>query len=234
MTNLIFLDIDGVFNCQLFYEEQFAGNAFLEGIPLYKQCKKMLRKLLKSKKIGRDEYYKSQLCSKRIGWFNDLCKATDSVVVISSSWRNNNTVEQLQEIMNNSGATFTIIDKTPDTGFARGTEIKQWLEDNCMKYFGVHYFDFYNYAIIDDDSDMLLDQAPYFFKTDKYSGFTPETYERIHKFFTRKTFPKIPVEHGINCRNYNYACPTCLNEFEVWKQTKSVALSVPDSYQDEE
>ena len=42
---LIFLDIDGVFNCQLFYQsKQFTD---------YKEAKKSLRKSLKAKEIER-------------------------------------------------------------------------------------------------------------------------------------------------------------------------------------
>ena len=54
---VIFLDIDGVFNCQIFYQEN------------YKEVKKRLRKQVKSKEIERLEYYKSQICPDRIKWF---------------------------------------------------------------------------------------------------------------------------------------------------------------------
>lgn len=188
-TNIIFLDLDGVLNCQLFYEESMWHKLLLDKIPLYRQVKKFLRKLLKKKDITKMEYYASQLCKNRIAMLNDLCKETDSVVVISSTWRNNKTVDELQHILNNSGATFKIIDKTPFTGYERGTEISKWLKDNINKEeHGCLYFDFYRYAIIDDDSDMLLNQANHFFKTDNYSGLTPNTCYKIKRFFTHETF----------------------------------------------
>jgi hypothetical protein len=153
-TNIIFLDIDGVLNCQLFFEECMKNNV----------------------KYNKLEHYKSQLCEKRIKWFNDLCNETDSKVVISSTWRHGKTIEQLQSILNESGANFEIIDKTSisDHGI-RGVEIYEWING--------HKLIVKNYAIIDDDSDMLLKQAKHFFQTDNYSGLTPTTCHKIKLFF---------------------------------------------------
>jgi hypothetical protein len=188
-NSLIFLDLDGVLNCQLFYTEKFSHLERFDGIPLYKVVKKYLHKIVKKKEISDLDYYKSQICSKRIGWLNELCNETNSAVVLSASMRSGHDVEKLQEIFNYCGATFTIIDKT---GYCncriRGVEIHKWLQDNCMKWFGVHYYDFYRYAIIDDDSDMLLGQQFNFFKVDNYSGLTPTTCYQIKRFFTHKTF----------------------------------------------
>ena len=135
------------------------------------------------------DYYKNQICLKRIGWLNELCAETNSAVVLSASMRSGHDVEKLQEIFNYCGATFIIIDKT---GYCdcriRGVEIHKWLQDNCMKWFGVQYYDFYRYAIIDDDSDMLLEQQFNFFKVDNYNGLTPTTCYQIKRFFTHKTF----------------------------------------------
>ena len=198
--NVIFLDHDGVLNCQLFYDEKFAHLKRQDVLPLVveaihpievlyiKVVKKYLRKLLKEKKLTDLEYYKSETCEKRIGLLNWLCKETNSAVVISASMRSSWSVEDLQKIFNYCGATFTIIDKTPYTGYERGTEISKWLKDNCFQWFAVHYFDFHRYAIIDDDSDMLLKQQFNFFQCDKYSGLTPTIVENIKIFFTHKTF----------------------------------------------
>lgn len=192
MTNIIFCDIDGVFNCQLFYEKQFAGKiTFFNNIPLYKQVKKLFKKMAKNKEIEWDEYYKSQLCRERISWLNYLCESSDSVVVISSTWRHSKSPEELQRLFDIQGATFKIIDITPDTGYERGTEIALWLKENTQKYFGKMYFDFYNYAIIDDDNDMLLTQAPHFFKTDSYAGLTPMLCDDIRNFLTKNKYPNI-------------------------------------------
>ena len=178
---IIFLDIDGVFNCQLFYKSQQFND--------YKEAKKSLRKSLKAKEIEMLDYYQSQICRERIGWFNKLCKEVNAVVVISSTWRMGKTIEQLQEIMDYCGGTFKIIGKTDYNGYERGTEISKWLKDNIKpKTHGCHYFDFHRYAIIDDDSDMLLNQKEHFFQTDNYSGLTPTTCYKIKRFITGRTF----------------------------------------------
>jgi hypothetical protein len=188
-NSIIFLDVDGVLNCQLFYTEKFAHLERFDGIPLYKVVKKFLRKLWKHKEISDLDYHKSQICSKRISWLNELCAETNSAIVISASMRNGRTIEQLQEIFNYCGATFTIIDKTSYCNCRiRGVEILNWMKDNCMKWFGVNYYDFYKYAIIDDDSDMLLWQQDHFFQVDNYSGLTPTTCYKIKNYFTHKTF----------------------------------------------
>ena len=168
----IFLDIDGVFNCQTFYKERF-DKWEKDGYP---QDETHL------------QYKMNQLCKERFGWFNDLVEEIDAKVVISSTWRMDGK-EELQFIFDAMGATFEIFDVTPRTGYERGTEISKWLKDNIKpELYGVHYFDFYRYAIIDDDSDMLLNQGPHFFQTDNYSGLTPNTCYKIKRFATHKTF----------------------------------------------
>jgi hypothetical protein len=187
--HVIFLDHDGVLNCQLFYTEKFAHLERFDGIPLYKVVKKYLRKLLKKKEISDLDYYKSETSEMRIELLNWLCKETNSAVVISASMRSSWSVEDLQKIFNYCGATFTIIDKTGHcVDRVRGVEIFNWLKDNSDKWFGQLYFDFHRYAIIDDDSDMLLNQQYNFFQCDKYSGLTPTIAEKIKIFFTHKTF----------------------------------------------
>lgn len=169
MQRIIFLDIDGVLNCQTFFESQH-------------NSKKSLRKKVKSEEISKSDYYKSQLCSARIGWLNVLCEKSCALVVISSTWRKGKTVEELQEILNNSGATFKVIGKTGvDESRIRGVEISKYLDRfreelklNC------------EYVIIDDDSDMLLQQQHNFFQTDNYSGLTPNTCYKISLFFESK------------------------------------------------
>ena len=187
-NSIIFLDHDGVLNHQLFYDEEFAVLKRYDGIPLYKIVKKFLRKQLKQKQLSDLEYYKSQTSLMGIELLNWICKETNSAIVITASLRSSWSIEDLQRIYNYCGATFTIIDKTPYTGYERGTEISKWLKDNCVKWFGVHYFDFHRYVIIDDDSDMLLNQQFNFFQCDKYCGLTPTIAENIIIFFTHKTF----------------------------------------------
>ena len=181
MERIIFLDIDGVLNCQTFYTSQ----QHLD----YKSAKKTLRKAVKTKAIERLDYYQGQICRERLGWLSDLCNELDIKVVISSTWRMGKTIEELQEIINYCGGSFEIIGKTERLGYERGIEISKWLQDNIKpETHGCFSSDFYSYVIIDDDSDMLLNQAPHFFQTDAYSGLTPNTIYKIKRFFTLKTF----------------------------------------------
>lgn len=167
MTNLLFLDIDGVLNCQLHYEST---------------------KDLNKHDMTREEYKDMHLCKNRIKWLNELCAETDTAVVISSTWRSDG-LEEMQKVFKRNGATFEIIGTTPYCDCrVRGVEIKMWLEGNVEDIFSVKSHNFYRYAIIDDDSDMLLNQGPHFFQTDTYSGLTPNTCYRIKRFLTHKTF----------------------------------------------
>lgn len=164
---IIFLDIDGVFNCQTFYSK---------------------RKVIIDKSLT--EYRINQICKERISWFNELVEDIDANVVVSSSWRSIG-IEDLQKTFDGAGGTFKVHDITPygGKGTVRGCEIKMWLEKNITKEkYGINYHDFYRYAIIDDDSDMLLKQQNHFFQTDNYSGLTPNTCYKIKRFATHETF----------------------------------------------
>lgn len=172
---IIFLDVDGVFNCQTFYKERRALN---------------LKDNSYSKNETMEEYHQSQFCRDRVSWFNDLVKEIDATVVVSSSWRNHG-VEGLQKIFDSVGGTFKVYDITPYGGkmSCRGDEIRHWLKENITKEkYGVNYYDFYKYAIIDDDSDMLYNQRHNLFLTDNYSGLTPNTCYKIKRFATHQTF----------------------------------------------
>ena len=180
MKNIIFLDIDGVLNCQLMYEAKFQKG--------YKEVKKELRWKVKHNTIEKLDFYSKQIDSERVQWLNELCEKTDSQIVVSSTWRKGKTIEELQEIFDYCGGTFKILDKTGNCGCrTRGCEINVWLSDNCQKYFGIESHSFTNYAIIDDDSDMLLNQQANFFPTDNYSGLTPNTCYKINLFFNRQS-----------------------------------------------
>lgn len=165
--NIIFLDIDGVLNCQVFYENY--------GYP---------------KDI--DNYERENICELRLKWLTDLCHDTNSKVVISSSWRSGRDIKYFQDTFDKLGGIFEVIGKTPWLNFypihlmqehsmpsvPRGCEIKYWLDNTDFKYD--------NYAIIDDDGDMLLEQASHFFQTDVYAGLTPWTCQKIRDYFSNK------------------------------------------------
>ncbi|MDO7847584.1 HAD domain-containing protein [Hymenobacter sp. M29] len=162
--NLLFLDVDGVLNCQVFYEKR--------GWP-----------------TEEVSHAVANLCPDRIKWINDLCKDTNTKVVVSSTWRLGKHVDELQDMFDGVGGTFEVVGITPSihaqppgpnpyntASIPRGVEIKYWLDHTPFKYS--------NYAIVDDDGDMLLEQGPHFFQTDPYAGLTPFTCQRIKDFLT--------------------------------------------------
>jgi hypothetical protein len=157
--NIIFLDIDGVLNCQEFYTKTRSQN---------------------------NPYPLSEICTDRVTWLNELCTEIAAKVVISSSWRHGSEIEGMRAIFKELGATFEIIDYTPSLGrySVRGNEILAWIENN-YSLLGKYSSDFHTYAIIDDDSDMLLWQRENFFQTDSYSGLTPNTCYKIKRFFSK-------------------------------------------------
>ena len=159
MKNIIFLDIDGVLNHELFFKSW--------------------------DKKGE------QLDREKIQLLNDLCVKANCDVVISSTWRMSGLEDCTSKLVE-YGADFNIIGATPilrQRGMVRGCEIALWLKDNITKEkYGCMYYDFYKYVILDDDSDMLLDQQQHFFHVDAYAGLTPNICYKINRFLTHNTF----------------------------------------------
>lgn len=97
------------------------------------------------------------------------CKKTGAKICLSSTWRIGikNILKFGKEL------DLPIIAKTPQLFMSRrrGREIQEWLEDNqkvvCK------------YAIVDDDSDMLKEQLPFFVQTDNYEGLLYRDYVKL-------------------------------------------------------
>lgn len=96
-----------------------------------------------------------------------ICEETACKVVLSSTWR-------LSEEWVKIGPTLMlpIIDRTPSKiGLTnRGQEINHWLSDKPQVK---------KYAIIDDDSDMLKSQLPFFVQTSFKNGMMIEHYDQL-------------------------------------------------------
>jgi hypothetical protein len=123
----------------------------------------------------------------------EILKATDAKIVLSSSWRKL-TLEDTKEHMTEEGFEFVdnIIgvtirayhyikkienEKGIHLSIPRGVEIKQWIDTNIHSENGKNYqhkklgID-YTYVILDDDSDMLLEQKNNFINTHFEIGLT--------------------------------------------------------------
>lgn len=161
---IVFLDIDGVLNSQLFYEKQH------------------------QKKLNGEElepYPYNHIDPQAIEFLNGL--ADDCKFVLSSTWRNSSA--DVFQILKDKGFRGEFIGKTGNgcRCCLRGNEIRAWLEDNSFLLGGVYYGDFKDYVIIDDDSDMLYWQREHLFLTDFYCGITPKIVYKIRRFLGLST-----------------------------------------------
>lgn len=146
---VIFLDIDGVLNSE-------------------KTCKDW------HKKTGKGGYggwfNEDDVCThENVLWgidlFNNLKTIVDqtgAVIVISSTWRKHFSLSKFKEMFSVYGWNNPpIIDKTGNHIHRhRGCEIKSWLDGRDVK----------SYVILDDDTDFLPEQLPFFVNTDGRIG----------------------------------------------------------------
>lgn len=121
------------------------------------------------------------------GWMNkslveNLNKITDETkakIVVSSAWRHSE-LEKNKKMLKSFGVKAEVLGSTPHLGrySVRGNEIKAWLDDN-KEILGGCSFKFKQYVIIDDSSDMLLEQAEHFIHTDAYAGLSNHAAHKV-------------------------------------------------------
>ena len=154
---IIFLDIDGVLNSDK-HAEKYSLEEWKE-LP----------------------YLERHFDSYAIELVNYICDKASAQVVILSTWRYGRTVEQLQDLLNSRGGTFKVIDKIPEYDIRyRGYEIDAWISRNRSEDENGNCFEFFNYAILDDDiGDMLIKQKDNIFEIDRHTGITKEDADKI-------------------------------------------------------
>lgn len=168
---VIFLDIDGVLNVEVFI------NAFWA---ICKQMKLTRKEASESHKANLHDDFGNVFCPtacSRLAW---IIEETGAKIVISSTWRHSG-LEAMQEMWKARNLPGEVIDITPvnmddrDLPFKdraeRGNEIKEWLNKNPVE----------SYVIFDDDDDMLPEQENNFVPTDSMYGITNELAERAIK-----------------------------------------------------
>lgn len=145
---VVFLDFDGVVET-IYWEKDKNGSWSLN-----------------VHRSGRKELNNKQA----IGWLNELYSKVPYDIVISSTWRINMTLEQLQTLITKSGfnSEIKVIGATPVLYQQRGLEIQRWINDNNFKG---------KFIIIDDDSDMCQ-LLPLLVRTDCQLGFTIYDYQK--------------------------------------------------------
>lgn len=104
---------------------------------------------------------------------NKIVKATDCDIVISSSWRSLFDLPTFQAMFFNQGMTraHKLMDKTKSFAGPRGDEIQEYLDTH----------DYECYCILDDETDMLEHQKPFFVRTDWDKGLTEDDVTKVIK-----------------------------------------------------
>lgn len=109
-----------------------------------------------------------------------ICEQAGASIVISSTWRILFDRQTLHEFLRRLGLrNINVIDYTPQLRSGiRGDEIKHWLDNHP---------DVTNFVIIDDDSDMLDEQMPFFVKTHHSIGITTRDAKKAIKILQGDT-----------------------------------------------
>lgn len=157
MMKIIFLDIDGVLNCE---------SAYRSGECKYQEW---------IWEDGTKDHYQ-RFCIKSKELLNKLIDETGAKIVISSTWRHSG-IEFMRKVWELEEMHGEIIGITPSLRsnamtIPRGMEIQYFLENdmsfrhiNWDKSIQLEYMEksnVENYIIIDDDSDMLYGQRNHF------------------------------------------------------------------------
>ena len=120
---IIFLDIDGVLNSNQWLRHRIDV-------------------------LKRDRIYNGDFPKGTVNELNYLIEKYDFKIVISSSWREQKTIEELKHHFINEGIKSEIIGSTPILRNTRGNEIQKWLDET--------QFNIESYIILDDNNDMEL------------------------------------------------------------------------------
>lgn len=153
---IIFLDIDGVLNSQIMYEDK-------EDI-IYTRGGRVSRK--------------------SIALLNDITDDTGAKIVVSSTWRVDEDVESYLKEAGVTGDIIGKTPILKDRFSLRGNEIHAWIVQN-EELLGEVYYNFWRFIILDDDSDMLWWHRENFFHTDAYAGLTPNLAYKAKRFLNR-------------------------------------------------
>lgn len=195
---VIFLDIDGVMNSNVFYKERHRRE-WRKPITWWYQLKRLVRKLfgIKPKTISLADYkipdshytfnyqferLKEETCPQKWVWLSEWCNEHDVKICVSSVWKHHFGTkdyvlqsEKWEDALVNLGfKPNTFVGITGDRKTLRGEEIQEWLDKHP---------EVKDYAILDDDSDMMEHQFEKFHHCDSYFGMTPNHLYRIMRQF---------------------------------------------------
>ena len=112
-------------------------------------------------------------CPELVVRLNTIIQETRASIVLSSTWRLGLDLESAQKLMVELGVIGRVVGITDhiwDNHVFRGNEIYKWIRDN--EDLVGKYYDFSDYLILDDDSDMLYWQRNNFVQTNGLKGLT--------------------------------------------------------------
>ncbi len=161
MHKYLFLDIDGVLNS----ERSVAAHGRLTHVGRVKQDMVM------------GVTPKPMWDSLAVGLLRAAQEVIGFKIVISSTWRMRLSLQDFHTIFDLYGwdTRDIIVGKTGEESVQRGQQIKTWLNTH-----GKYPF---HYCIIDDDSDMLDCQQPFFVKTNFKNGLSYDCFLKIFEVF---------------------------------------------------
>lgn len=152
---VIFLDIDGVLNTEVYICSVF-------------QCVELMGGNAHKDMRGHMDGFGHQFDPLAVRALKLIIDKTDAKIVISSTWRGAR-LSVMQDLWKKRNLPGDVIDVTPFLHKeVRGEEISAWLKSRN---------DVDGYLIIDDDSDMLDRQKPHFLRTDFQYGLMINQYE---------------------------------------------------------
>ena len=199
---VIFLDIDGVMNSHVFFEQRHKKlNSRWKRI--YFRIKAKIKWVLNgfkhkykssadwepSEKMYTFDYQFKRLqestCPQKWKWLSEFCNENDIKICISSVWKNHFGGKAGREPSKWRDALIklgfkedTFVGTTHTRRTLRGEEIQEWLHNS--------HFKIEDYAILDDDSDMLPEQFVKFHHCDSWFGLSPNHLYRINRQFESK------------------------------------------------
>lgn len=173
---IIFLDIDGVLNCD---------DTFIKQRAEYDKDREAYLEKLKNHHFSEDV----DIDKKLVEELNKIIRATGAKIVVSSSWRIGRTVEELRHLLKRNGCIGEVIDRTGRSSHGiRGFEIQEWIDTH--KEFHIE-----NFIILDDDADMEHLYSFLIRHNFRY-GLTPKL-RNIAIGRLKSTKSRCPIERGL-------------------------------------
>jgi hypothetical protein len=201
---VIFLDIDGVMNSNVFYRERHKRR-FRKPINWWYELRYLFKKVFKIQSKGvsladyktPDSFYtfesqferlQEETCPIKWKWLTEWCNENDIKICVSSVWKHhfgnivNEKYVSKPELWEKAFVELgfkpnTYVGITGDRKSLRGEEIQEWLDKHP---------EVEDYAILDDDSDMMDHQFDKFHHCDSYFGMSPNHLYRINRQFKKQ------------------------------------------------